>query len=212
MRLKIISAQRTMTASTPETGTKQNNMSINRRISFSMEMEDYFYKIALETGEIIERRKYNKSEKNAISLNFIIIETDNNFNSRMTYGGSFNDEDGYIEFYLGLKTPLFEKIYNEISSGIIPTHVDIQIPESESDEYNDSPLKVGLGESEYFWDNINHKSVQLDTFHFEYSNQEITVPLPHRSSFNNFLDYLKAHKFETALGIILIIFALKSLG
>ena len=127
----------------------------------------------------------------------------------MRYSGSYKEDRGFVSFYLALKTTLFEKLYNEISSGIIPTYVSINWLSSLSDSYEDYPIKYGDGELEYSWDNINHQVVKLDTLEFDYDRQNNKK---HRSYLVKLIDYLKSHKFETALGIIILIFALKSLG
>ena len=188
-----------MTASAPKKATKQNNLEISRAINFDVKMADFFDKITLTTGEVIERGSGKKSKKPKPELRFHIIESDNNDVSSMRYLPPYDDEYGSVDIYFALIPAIFEKIYNEVANGIIPTHVMISLIKPVSD--NNSLISFGTGESEYIWDTVNNRVVQLDNFGFQYNRQK---PESRRKVSKNIISYVKDNKIQIAMGIILL--------
>jgi len=192
-----------MIASVPDEADKRNEIEITRKIFFKLKLTDYNNKLTLETGEVIASSVSKKPNYEKIELLLDVLETDHNDLTSMRYYSADDVEHGWIHFYIALKTEKFEKFYNEIALGIIPKHVDIDLPIGASSTYEDSPIKFGNGDGEYFWQNVNQKVVKLDKFEFQYARQK---PNLRRISRMNLYAYAKSHKIEMLAGIAMIIY------
>jgi len=192
-----------MTASVHDEVDKQNETEIARKIVFKLKLTDYHNKLTLETGEVLSRIISKRTNNEKMDLLLDVIETDRNELTSMRYYGDDDVEGGWIHFYLGIKTEKFEKLYHEIALGIIPKHVDIDLPIGDSSTCEDSAINFGDGDGEYFWLNVNHKVVQLEKFEFQYARQK---PNSSRVSLMNLYAYAKTHKIEMLAGIAMVIY------